>query len=363
MSEYDHLDRTEEATPRRLEQAREKGNVARSADLSTAVVLLGGLLVLKFWGHIPMEALCRFTRGALGNMGARAMETSDLYAFVGGAGVFLLKAMMPVIGGLLAIAFLANVVQVGFLFSSEPVTFKFERINAAEGLKRLVSRRGLVRLLTGVFKVAVVGLVAGVAIYHRIGACAGLSDASIDEIFAFILGATFDVALKTGVALLALAVLDFAYQRWQHRQDLRMTRQEVRDELKRMEGDPLMRDRRRRLQRRVAAQRMMHRIPGANVVVAAGQELAVALVYDDATMDAPTVVARGRGPLARRILDIASDADVPVVERDTLAETLATSCDVGDSVPAALYDAVAETLAFVREIHRMRPARAAAGAA
>ena len=359
MSEYDSMDRTEEATPRKLEEAREKGHVARSQDLSTAIILLGGLMVLKFWGHYPLDAMTSLTRGALGNLDARAMDGADLYATLGSSAILVLRAMVPVIAGLLVVALAANVVQTGFLFSSDPITPKFERLNPIAGLKRLWSRRGLMRLMAGLFKLAVVGLVAGFAIHGRIAACTGLSDASAEDIFAFVGSSTFDVALKVSLALLALALADFAYQRWQHLQDLRMTKQEVRDELKRMEGDPLMRDRRRRLQRRTATQRMMHRVPAADVVIAAPGGAAVALRYDAGTMDAPAVVAKGRGHLAARIREVAEDCGVAVVERGDLAAALDRACDVGAAVPSGLFVAVAEVLAYAREVHRMRDARRA----
>ena len=359
MSEYDLMDRTEDATPRRLEEAREKGMVARSDDLSTAVILLGGLAALKVWGHYPLEALVGFTRGALGNLDARAMTGSDLTAYVGGAGLFFLKVMLPLAGALLVIALVANLAQTGFLFTTAPLTPKFERLNPAEGLKRLVSKRGFARLLAGLLKIGVIAVVAGVSIRAQLDTCVGLSDASVQAIIAFVTSATFDITLRIALALLALSLADLVYQRWQHRQDLRMTKQEVRDELKRMEGDPLMRDRRRRVQRRVSTQRMMHRVPSADVVVTGGDELAVALRYDARSMDAPAVVAKGKGHLARRIVELAEEAEVRVVERETLARALDRACDAGAAVPSELYGDVAEVLAFVYEIRRMDPARAA----
>lgn len=359
MSEYDSTERTEEATPRRLEEAREKGHVARSEDLSTAIVLLGGLLVLKFWGHYPLDAMTSLMRGAFGNLDVRQMEGADLYATLGSALIFLLRACAPVIAGILVVALAASVVQTGFLFSADPVTPKIERLNPVEGLRRLWSRRGLVRLLAGLFKIAVVGLVAGFAIRARLGACVSLSDASAEDIFAFVASSTFDVAIKVAIALLALAIVDFAWQRWQYLQDLRMTKQEVRDELKRMEGDPLMRDRRRRMQRRVATQRMMHRVPAADVVVTAPDGAAVALRYDAGSMDAPAVVAKGRGYLAARIRETAEDSGVAVVERADLASALDRACDVGAAVPQGLFESVAEVLAYVREAGRMKDSRRA----
>jgi flagellar biosynthetic protein FlhB len=353
MSE-DMGDRTEDATPRKIEEAREKGRVVRSADLSSALVLLGGLLVLKIWGANVLDAMFQFTSAALGNLGARDMTVDDIYAYFGAGGLFLLKAMLPVIGGLVFIAFIGNVAQTGFVFSSEPLLFKFERVNPIEGMRRLMSKRGFVRLLGSIFKVIVVGAIAYFTIRGQFGAYLDLADASFYEIVSFTLGCAYEIALKIALALLALAILDFAYQRWQYMQDLRMTKQEVREELKRMEGDPLTRDRRRRVARQVAMHRMMHNVPRADVVVTNPTEIAVALRYEAGVMNAPTVLAKGKGLLAQRIREIATEHEIPIVERKPLAQSLYKLCEIGDQVPVSLYQAVAEVLAFVYELNRMK---------
>lgn len=357
MPEQDIGDRTEEATPRKLREAREKGRVARSVDLSSALVLLGGVLVLKLWGHYTLDALFRFTRGALGNMDARSMSVSDVAAWMGSGGLFMLKAAAPIIGGLIVIAFVGNILQTGFIFSGAPLEFRSDRINPVEGMKRLMSKRGLVRLMASLFKVAVVALVAYFTIRSRFGAYPELINAGMPEILAFIMRCTFVLALRIGIALLALALLDFAYQKWQYRQDMRMTKQEVREELKRMEGDPLTRDRRRRMQRQIAMQRMMHAVPNADVVVTNPTEIAVALWYDSKRMSTPSVVAKGKRLIAQRMRELAEDHDVPIVERKALAQALYRMCDVGDQIPVDLHQAVAEVLAFVHEMSRMKARR------
>jgi len=357
MPDNDVGDRTEEPTPRKLREAKEKGRVARSPDLSGALILLGGVLALKLWGHYPLRALYEFTRGALGNLDAGTLGVREIYTYFGGGWLFLIKATTPVIGGLVVIAFLANVMQTGFVFSGDPLTLKPDRLNPVEGMKKLLSKRGLMRLLASLFKVSVVGLVAYFTIRGQFGVYTELVGIGINEIIAFVMECTFVLALRIGLALLALAILDFTYQRWQYRQDLKMTKQEVRDELKRMEGDPLTRNRRRRLQRELALQRMMHAVPDADVVVTNPTELAVALRYEASTMTAPSVVAKGKGLIAQRIREIAEENNVPIVERRPLAQALYRMCDVGDQIPVQLYQAVAEVLAFVYELNRMKADR------
>ena len=347
-------DRTEEATPRRVQEAREKGQVARSADLSTALILLGGLLVIKFTGGGITDALYRIMTLSLENLGARSVTIGDICSYFAGGGLFLLKAMLPVVAGLAAVAFAANVVQTGVLVSAEPLKFQISRLNPIEGVKRLLSKRGLVRLMASLFKVVVVALVAYFTIRSMVLASVDLTGADFQDIVAFTMSGTFNLALRIAIALLALAILDYAFQRWQHLEDLRMTKQEVRDELKRMEGDPLTRDRRRRIARQLAMQRMMHDVPKADVVITNPTHLAVALRYDAVVMSAPTVVAKGRDLIARRIREIAEEHDVPIVERRPLAQALYKMCEVGDQVPASFYQAVAEVLAFVYELNRMK---------
>jgi len=357
MSEHDLLDRTEEATPRKLEEARREGLVARSPDLNAVAILLGALVVLKLWGHYPLRALLGFTRAALGNLDARAMGPTELYDCLAGGALLLLEAMMPILAGLVLVAFLASVLQVGFLFSGAPVALRFDRLNPVEGWKSLFSRRGLVRLLAGLFKLAVVVLVVYFTIRSQFASCAELTDASVAEISTFVASCTFLLLLRVGIALLALGLLDYAYQRWQYDLDMRMTRQEVREELKRMEGDPLMRDRRRRMQRMIATQRMMQNLPGADVVIAGAGGVSVALRYESGRMHAPTVVAKGSGAASERIREIAEENGVPVVEQTSLARTLHRRCDAGGQIPKDLHAAVAEVLAFVGELNRMKTRR------
>jgi len=295
-----------------------------------------------------------YTRGSLGNMHTGSMDVGDIYAWFGGGGLFLLRALMPIVGGLLVIAFLANVMQTGFLFSSESLKFSLGKLNPVEGMKRLCSKRGFVRLSASLFKVSVILVVAGLTIRSYFPTFTVLNAAGFGQIASFVMGVTFELALKIAIALLALALLDYLYQKWQYGEDQKMTKQEVRDELKRMEGDPLTRDRRRRMQREIAFSRMMADVPEADVVITNPTEIAVALRYEAKVMNAPRVIAKGQRLTAQRIREIAEESDVPIVERKPLARALFRMCDIGDEVPVDLYQAVAEVLAFVYELNRMK---------
>lgn len=354
MPRDDVAERTEKATPRKLRQAREKGQVAKSRDLSSALILLGSILGLKLWGSYTFNGLYRLTAGALGNLNVTTLDIRDAYVYFGRSGLLMIEAVMPIVGALVGIAFLANVVQTGFLITTEPLVPKLTKFNPIEGISSLVSKKGLVRLLASLFKVIVIAVVAYYAISAKTDSFIKLSEGSFAQIAAFGMASTVDVVLKIALALLLLAMFDFAFQKWQYGQDQKMTKKEVSDELKRMEGDPLLRSRRRRMQRELARQRMMHRVPDADVVVTNPTHLAIALQYDSSTMIAPIVVAKGAGLVAERIREIADESDVPIVERKSLAQALFRLCEIDDPVPIDLYQAVAEVLAFVHELNRMK---------
>lgn len=350
-------EKTEEATPKHRQEARERGNVARSTDLSSALVLLGGLVVLRITGGYAVDVLFALVRAALASLHHHELSQSDIYTYFGLGGVTVLKAMLPFIAGLVCVAYLGNVVQTGFILSADPLQFRPDRINPIEGIKRLASKRGLMRLAASMFKIAIIGIVAFFTIREQFPTYLRLMEGDHHQIGLFLLGAAFEIGFKIAIALVVLAILDFLYQRWQYEQDIRMTKQEVRDELRRMEGDPLTRDRRRRMQRQVVMQRMMHDVPDADVVVTNPTEIAVAIKYDPDEMDAPIVVAKGAGYLAERIRQIARANDVSIIERKPLARALFRMCDVGGQVPIELYQAVAEVLAFVYELGKMQHIR------
>lgn len=342
-------ERTEQPTARRLQEAREAGQVTRSADLTAAVVLLGAFLLLAALGDELGDALLRLARG-LGASGD--VRLPDRGALFDPLVVDVVRRLIPYLALLVVIALGASLVQSGWVFTPRRLAPSLDHLSPARGVRRLFSTQSLVRLLTGVLKAGLVGLVAYVTIAPRVAQIVG---ASAIEPAAILHGAAelmATLALRLALVLLLLGLLDYFYQRWSLHQSLKMTRQQVKDELKRMEGDPVMKHRRRQVQARLAMQRIALDVPRSDVVVSNPTEFAVALRYDEASMEAPRVVAKGADLLAARIRQVAQQHGIPIVQRPPLARALYAACDPGDEIPRAYYRAVAEVLAYVYQLER-----------
>jgi flagellar biosynthetic protein FlhB len=240
-----------------------------------------------------------------------------------------------------------NVLQVGFEIHSEALSLKFNKLNPVTGLKKLVSLQSLVELAKGIAKIIVVSAVAYGVVSRHLQQFPGLMQQDISQVLVFVAKVSFEIGFYVCLSLILLAVLDFAYQRWQHEKNLRMTKQEVKDERKQTEGDPKIKARIRRIQMEMAYRRMMAAVPEADVVITNPTHLAIALRFDGKTMIAPRILAKGAGFVAERIRQVAGENDVPVVENKPLAQALYKMVDIGDFIPVELYRAVAEVLAYV----------------
>jgi flagellar biosynthetic protein FlhB len=348
-------DRTEQATPRRREEARERGQVARSADLSSAFVLLAAVLGLRFAGRPLLEGLFGSTAAVLGGLGSVDDDPALLTSRFGGAFLAVLLGFLPFAGIVLAAALAVNLGQVGFLFTAEPLKPDLDRINPVSGLGRLFSLRSLARLLGGLLKVAIVGLVVGWTIWAERHNLVELSGRGFEQIPGITIDLMQSLSLRAAVALFVLALFDYGFQKWQFELDLRMTKHEIREELRRFEGDPKVRERRRTIQRRLALQRMMQGVPQATVVITNPTHLAVAVRYEQ-SMREPVVVAKGAEKMALRIREAALEHGVPIVERKDLARALYGTVEVGQAVPSDLYKAVAEIIAYVYRLKGFAPA-------
>ncbi len=347
MALDDGGDRTEAPTPRRLQEARDEGRIPRSVDLTAAVALMAAVILLKILGDGLFGGLLQIT-GDLGE--PLDVAGGDLAAVVLRVALATARGLLPFLGLLLLATALGAVVQSGLSPSLKPLEPKLEKLNPATGVRRLFSLDSATRAGQGVFKITLVALVAYVTITGELDTVlnAGLLEpAGIVQMSAALL---YKLALRLGLTLLVLALLDYWYQRWNWWRRLKMTKQEVRDELKRMEGDPQMRQRRRQLQMRLALQRVGIDVPKADVVVTNPTEYAVALKYDEATMTAPRVMAKGKDLLAARIRQVAQQHRIPIVQRPPLARALYAAVEVGKEVPPAYYRAVAEVLAYVYRI-------------
>lgn len=347
MAQDDAGDKTEQPTVRRREEAREQGQIARSADLTAAVVLLGGILLLKALGHPMLSQMLGMTR-ALGE--PPDVRPGGLLPWCLQVGRAAAEILLPFLGLLVVLAAAGAVAQSGLLLSWKKIGFKPDRLDPVAGLRRLVSAEALNRLIQGLLKMAIIAGVAYLTIAGEIRQVLATGALHPGGVLGLSADLIFNLALRLGAVLLVLGLVDYLVQRWRLERQLRMTRQEVRDELKRMEGDPLIKQRRRQLQVRLAMQRIQAEVPRADVVVTNPTHYAVALRYEPDTMTAPRLTAKGLDFLAERIRQLAQQHGVPVVQRPPLARALYYGVEVGQEVPPPFYRAVAEILAYVYQL-------------
>jgi flagellar biosynthetic protein FlhB len=341
-------DRTERATAKRRQEARKRGQVAISREIPSTLILMAVLGVFAFAGGSVVDRLTALMAGTFAHLHASRLQTVN---DAGALAVDLLQTslllLLPICLPLLIVGVGANVAQVGFEFHAESMAPKFSKLDPIGGMKRIVSLRGLVELAKSVAKLLVVGLIAWSVMSGYLAQFPTLVRLDLGGIWAFTHAGAFKIIFYVCLALVALAVLDYAYQRWQYEESLKMTKQEVKDERKQSEGDPQVKARIRALQRQAAYQQMMAAVPTSDVVITNPTHLAIALKFNPEEMAAPRVVAKGADFVAERIREVAREHRVPVVENKTLARALYKTAEIGDYVPVDLYRAVAEVLAYV----------------
>jgi flagellar biosynthetic protein FlhB len=359
MPDFD-ADKSQEATPHRRQQAREQGQAAKSHDLASALVLLAALGALMWLGGAMIDALAHYTHERLAGPPWLSIEMATLMAEVGYLGALAGRWVLPILGLAMLAGVLGHVGQTGFFFLPEKVALNWSHLNPIRGLERILSLEGVVRLGFGMFKVAVVTTVAAVSVWNRRELILGLSALEVGEIARHVVELVVWTALKMAAALVVLALLDYLFQRWRFEQQLRMTPQEVREEMKNLQGDPHILARRRQIQRQLVLNRLKTGVPKADVVVTNPTHLAVAIQYLPDQMQAPIVVAKGAGVLAQRIRRLALEHDIPIVENKPLARLLYQEVDVNRPIPDKAYAAVAEVLAYVYQLKgKSLPPRAA----
>jgi flagellar biosynthesis protein FlhB len=347
----EHDNKTEPATPRRRQEARESGQVARSQDLTSAALLIVGLLVISLTASTVVGLLASVMAWLLGGGGGLSL---DAWGMVDNdfriSAPQVVRAVAPI---MLAVAGTAVVVvgwQVGFHITLKPLMPSLGKLNPLQGLGRLVAGRNGMQLGMNLAKMTLVGAMAWSYVQGQFPVILSLGSLEFPTNFYTAAGIVYSLAWRMAWALLILAFLDWIYQKWRFERDLRMTKQEVKDDAKRMEGDQEFKLKRRQMARKMIIQRIHKEVPKADVVITNPTELAVALRYDSEAMGAPKVVAKGAGYLAARIRQIAAENGVPIVERKPLAQVLYKTVEVGHEVPPHLYQAIAEILAYVYEL-------------
>lgn len=344
-------EKTEPATPKKKQESRNKGKTAKSIEINSAFLLMFGILILYFAGAAIASHVSTFAqRMFIASSTFEVTQTNVHHIFIEAITV-IGAVVLPVAIGLLFVGLAASYTQVGFLFTLEPMKPKFSKLNPLTGFKKVIfSRRALAELVKNLFKVGIIALVAYVSIKNVLAGSLDLMDSDVGQVVMFMLQSSFAVALKVGIAFLVMAIFDYVYQRFEYERDLRMTKQEIKDENKITEGDPLIKSRIRSIQKQIAYKRMMQDVQDADVVVTNPKHLAVALKYDQDKMNAPKVIAKGAELIAQRIKEIASEHDIPIVEDKFLARALFKTVEVGEEIPEKLFQAVAQVLAYIYRI-------------
>lgn len=347
-------EKTEPATPRRREEARRKGQVFKSQELASALLVLAaftGLYLLFPYMVGEFQDLVAWSY---------SLNPEQVATIAGLSGILVsvilsfVRLTFPLLALVMVVGLLSNVSQAGFILSGEPLRFRPDRINPVEGLKRIFSRRALVQLVKSIAKLVIVVVTTYLLLRQFLRPVSLLALMELKEGARFVGHLTLRLGLHSGAVLLVLGIMDLYYQRWEYERSLMMSKQELKDELKQVEGDPQIRGKIRERQRQMASRRMMEDVPKADVVITNPTHYAVALKYDAREMSAPVVLAKGKGYLALRIKEIASAHEIALVENRSLAQGLYWGAEIGEEIPAEFYQAVAEVLAF---IYRMRNRR------
>jgi len=343
-------DKTEAPTPRRRQQAAEQGNIARSHDLVAAALMVGAMLLLKYYGEGVILSLRTLLAEMLGGPSLSDFSDDGVLRSLLRAVAVAARALAPLFIGLVLIALTGNFLQVGFRFNPARLQPNLEALNPFARLGRLFGGRSPVQGALTLAKFALIAGVAYSALRDRLVLIITAQGLDFLQIFSLGAGVVYAVVFRIGVALLVLAILDYAWQRYRHEQDLKMSKQEVKDEMRSMDGDPKVKQRRRQIAIQIAQNKLKKTVPTADVVVTNPTEFAVALKYDPAIMNAPRVIAKGQGTVAARIRQLAIESGVPILERKPLARALYKLVEVGQEVPEQFYAAIAEILAYVYEL-------------
>ena len=347
-------DKTEEPTAKKRADAKKKGQVGRSTDMSAAFVLLMGFLTLRiFWEYI-YQKIYAYTAYVFSHLN-QPVDTENIIRIFIGIIELLAQTALPIMMAIMFMGLAVNMYQVGLNFNTEAIGFKLDKLNPINGFGRIFSKRSLMELLKSLMKIAIIGFFLYDFLTDHLMEMPQFIYFDLPTSLAQIADIIFKMAFEVVGVIMIVGFIDYAYQKWQTTQDLKMSKQEVKDEAKQSEGDPQIKGKIKQKQRQMAMARMMQEVPKADVIVTNPTHFAVALKYDK-SMVAPLVVAKGQDLVARRIKELARENNVPIVENKPLARALYASVDVGGSVPAELYQAVAEVLAYVYRLRNRRRA-------
>ena len=353
MAEQQGQEKTEAPTEKKRRESREEGQVAFSKELPSAALLAGILLTLIATSPLILDAFREMTTQIFREMSkADELSIGSLYDLSGEIFSTLLPAFTPFAAIIVLVGILASVLQVGVQITLKAIAPKFNKISPLTGLKRLFSTQSLADFLKSMAKLIIVGIVGYITYMDKITELNGLSVATPEAILEYNFTVVAEVSGKIVLALVAIAIFDYIYQRWHHEKQLMMTKQEVKEETKQTEGDPQLKARIRQIQREMSNARMMQEVPKADALIVNPTHFSVAILYDRDVMEAPEITAKGTDHMALRMRTVARENSVPILERPELARDLYANVEIGETIPERFYKAIAEILAFVYRLRR-----------
>ena len=353
MAEQQGQEKTEAPTEKKRRESREEGQVAFSRELPSAALLAGILLTLIVTSPLILDAFREMTTQIFREMSkADELSIGSLYDLSGEIFSTLLPAFAPFAAIIVLVGVLASVLQVGVQITLKAIAPKFNKISPLTGLKRLFSTQSLADFLKSMAKLIIVGIVGYITYMDKITELNGLSVATPEAILEYNFTVVAEVSGKIVLALVAIAIFDYIYQRWHHEKQLMMTKQEVKEETKQTEGDPQLKARIRQIQREMSNARMMQEVPKADALIVNPTHFSVAILYDRDVMEAPEITAKGIDHMALRMRTVARENSVPILERPELARDLYANVEIGETIPERFYKAIAEILAFVYRLRK-----------
>jgi flagellar biosynthetic protein FlhB len=353
MAEQEGQEKTEVPTEKKRRESREEGQVAFSKELSSAALLAGIVLTLVATSPIILDAMRQLMSQIFRDLAqSEELSIDSIFTLSGEIFYIILPAFAPFVAVIIFVGIFASVLQVGVQITFKAISPKFNKISPLTGLKRLFSSQSLADFLKSMAKLIIVGFVGYLTYIDKITELNGLSVSTPESILIYNFTVVAEVAGKIVLALVAIAIFDYFYQRWHHEQQLMMTKQEVKDETKQTEGDPQLKARIRQIQREMSNARMMQEVPKADAVIVNPTHFSVAILYDRDVMSAPEVIAKGADHLALRMRTVARENNVPILERPELARDLYANVEIGDDIPERFYKAIAEILAFVYRLRK-----------
>ncbi|WP_370741203.1 flagellar biosynthesis protein FlhB [Longirhabdus pacifica] len=340
-------EKTEKATPKKRQESRKKGQVAKSNEIPGALILLCSMLAMFLLGGFFKNHIADFFAFTFHEYMLWDVTIDNMVIIFNNMMFEMLLILSPIMLVAVVFGIVGNYIQIGLLFTTEPLKVQFKKINPIEGAKKIFALRALAELVKSLLKLTIIGFIIFYTLWKEKEQIVQLSLLSLTDVLSYIARVTFLLGFQIGLLLIGIAILDYYYQRYEHEKSIRMSKQDIKDEYKKSEGDPLIKSKIKEKQKRMALQRMMQEVPHADVIVTNPTHFAVALKYDNQEMQAPMVIAKGQDYVAQKIKAIAKEHQIVTMENKPLARALFQQVEIGESIPEEMFQAVAEVLAYV----------------